>query len=137
MSEPNKAVISINAKFAEEVARAMVAKGHQVKPILQAGMRAVLEGNWLERNPHHLFMAALAGVMHAYGIEHPESVRIVESAKRINVYEMYLHAMSQGIKCEPPDNAPADHLQLLSMWMEVLAQFKAERPHLFSRIQAG
>lgn len=130
MSEVNKGVMSINAQFAEEAARPMVAMGKPVKEILMVGMRAVLEGNWLERNDHHLFMAALAGVMNAYGIHHQESVRIVESAKRINVFEMYLQAVDKGLTVEPPPNAPRDHLQLLSFWMEVLATFKAEQHRL-------
>lgn len=137
MSEPNKGVMSINAQFAEEAARPMVAVGKPVKEILMVGMRAVLEGNWLERNEHHLFMSALAGVMHAYGIEHPESVRIVESAKRTNVFEMYIHATNQGIKCDPPPNAPREHLFLLSYWMEVLATFKAEQHRLVNRNRSG
>lgn len=128
----NKGVMRINARFAEEAARPLIVRNKPVKEVLKAGMLATLQGNWLERADHHIFMAALAGVMQAYGIEHQESVRIVESAKRANVFEMYLQAIQQGIKAEPPPNAPPDHLFLLNYWMEVRAAFQQEQPRLFT-----
>lgn len=113
----NKNTVLINAQYAETTAREALRHGKTIKDVLIAGMRGTRAGNWLERNDTYLLMAALTGVMQAYGIHSPESVRIVESARRMTQYEQYLQALQQGVKAEPPENTPQDHLPLINLWV--------------------
>lgn len=53
-------------------------------------------------------------------------------AQQINFWQL-----QRGLTVEPPPNAPRDHLQLLSFWMEVLATFKAEQHRLVNRSRGG
>jgi len=113
----NLAVMSINAQLAARAVKEAVGLEAKIK----AGMRAVIEQNFMDTNEDSMMQAALAAVLLDVGQDSEDSKRLTHSIDAVRKLSAFLTAAQAGLyvslESALPD-ANAAPLPLIAWWHE-------------------